>query len=555
MSQLQVPLGIDYYEAISTSCYYVDKTNIIETISNSPLGTCLLFTRPPRFGKTLMISMLQTFFEQNEEDKSRFFIDKQIWKNKEIIEKEFQKYPLIHLNLKNVIGTDYDTLVNKLKEYMRKEYQRHMSILDLNILNKYDVAYYNSILASTESVSDLTSSLARLSEFIYQAYKKHVIILIDEYDTPVHYAYDNGYYDEAIILFKQLFGESLKSNPVIRFAVLTGILQIAKESLFSGVNNLVTNSILSKNMDEAFGFNEREVKEILKYYNLSDKYETANEWYGGYRFGNSIIFNPLSILNFVQNDGETAPYWSNTGESRTLAKLLTPDNVNLLLPLMSDENIETEVDIAISYKDLDDSFISTCSYLLSSGYLAIKNVYEATYELNLPNKEIKQVFKKEVRGRYISSAQLPVAMKIKRAFENGDINSLEKLIENYLLSSMSSFKLKNEKNYQIILGTALSIIFENAYVKNEFKAGQGRADLVVIPKNDNKLGFVLETKYLKWRTGKDRLIESAKDALNQIKIKEYDQELIKLGIKNILLFGVSFSMGKIAIQCEQKKGN
>lgn len=549
MNQKAIPLGIDFFETVSTDCYYVDKTNVIENISKFPKGTCLLFTRPRRFGKTLMLSMLQTFFEKSKEDKSKYFVDKKIWNNKEIISSEFQKYPLIHINLKNVIGMDFDSLMEKMRECMRKEYERHSSILDS--LNEEEKRYFNLILNKEEDNNDLSSSLLRLTEFLYKANGIKVVLLIDEYDSPVHYAYDYGFYDETIMFFKQFFGESLKTNQSLRLAILTGILQIAKESLFSGVNNLVTNSVLSKNMDEGFGFTESEVKDILDYYGLSDKYETVSEWYGGYKFGNSTIFNPLSILSFIQNGGEETTYWNNTGESKTLGKLLSLEHMNSLLPLLSDKKINSEIDIALSYKDLDDSLTSICSYLLANGYLSISENLDEFYSLVIPNKEIKTVFRKEIRSRYLKNEQIPLVYKLKKAFQDDNSADLEKLLEDYLLSVFSSFEMNAEKNYQILLSTTLAVIFEDAYVKNEFNAGLGRADIVVIPNSQKELGFVIEVKHLKTRTTKERMDISAESAIKQIKSQGYEDELTKLGIKSILLFGVCFYKNKVSIKCQK----
>lgn len=551
MSKKPVPLGIEYYETVSTDCYYVDKTNIINNISKFPEGSCLLFTRPRRFGKSLMLSMLQTFYEKSNVDNSKYFIDKKIWDNKEVVKNNFQKYPLIHINLKNAIGSNYISMLMKLKECMREEYERHSNILALDILNGEEQKYFSSVLSKELNDIELSSSLSRLSKFLFKVYKTKVVLLIDEYDTPVHYAYDYNFYDQAIIFFKQFLGESLKSNPSIHLAILTGILQIAKESLFSGVNNLVVNSILSKNMDEGFGFNEKEVIDLLNYYNFNECYNDVKKYYGGYKFGNAEIYNPLSILSFIQNGGELNSYWVNTGESNTLAKLFSPDNLNSLLPLLNDETIQSEIDIAISYKDLDNSLLTVCTYLLCGGYLSISDSFDNLYKLALPNEEIKQVFKREIRSRYLKNEQIPLVIRLKEAFKEGSQYSLEKIITEYLLSTFSYFEMNDEKNYQILLATTLAIIFEDAYVKNEYNAGTGRADIVVIPKNSEDVGLIIETKNLKNRTTKARLDGSSLNALNQILSKGYCDELSKLGIKNIIIFGVAFYKNKVSISTKK----
>lgn len=550
MGNKLLPLGIESYEKACEYCYYVDKTGLLETIASYPSGTCLLFTRPRRFGKTLMLSMLQSFFEESSQDKSVYFEDKQIWKNQDVVKQHFQKYPLIHINLKNVIGENFPSLIDKLKETMRKEYARHEGVLPS--LDDEEKRFYSSILNKTETQSDLSSSLARLTDFLSKASQKKIVLLIDEYDSPVHYAYDYGFYEPAILFFKRFFGESLKTNPNIQLAVLTGILQIAKESLFSGVNNLVTNTILSKNIDEGFGFTEEETKDILKYYDLEDRYEDVSSWYGGYHFGDKTIFNPLSILSFIQNGGNFAPYWNNTGESRTLASLLVPDSLNSIFPLLNDQEMVTEIDLAISYKDLNGSSSSLVSYLLASGYFSIDKDYgDGFYSLKLPNKEIKYAFQKEIRSRYIDKNQLPVVFQMRQAFEKGDTNKIENLLQEYLLSTLSYFEMNKEKNYQILISTMLSVIFDTGVVKNEVNAGTGRADIFVTPRKNKELAFVIEIKCLKTRTSKERLNQSALSAISQIKEKSYQEELLREGIKNILLFGMSFYQNKAAIECEK----
>ena len=546
------PLGIEFYETVATDCYYVDKTGLLESIVAYPSGTCLLFTRPRGFGKTLMLSMLQSFFEKSSKDKSIYFQDKKIWNNQDIVKQHFQKYPLIHISLKNVIGEEFSSLMDKLKETMRKEYARHQDILPF--LNEEEKQFYSSILNKNETQNDLSSSLARLTEFLAKSSKKKVILLIDEYDTPVHYAYDYGFYDPTILFFKQFFGESLKTNPNIQLAVLTGILQIAKESLFSGLNNLVTNTVLSKNMDEGFGFTEEETKDILKYYGIENQFEEVSSWYGGYRFGDKTIFNPLSVLSFIQNGGVLAPYWNNTGESKTLGSLLTPDSLSSVFPLLNDEKTVAEVDLAISYKDLNASSSSLVSYLLASGYFSIDNDYgDGFFSLKLPNKEIKYAFQKEIRSRYIDKEQFPLVFQMRQAFEKGDAKLIQTLVQDYLLSTFSCFEMSKEKNYQILISTMLSVIFDTSIVKNEVNAGSGRADIIVTPRNNKELAFVIEIKCLKTRTTKERLNQSALSAISQIKEKGYSDELLRSNIKNILLFGMSFHQNKAAIQCEKVK--
>ncbi len=550
MSKKPVPLGIEFYETVSKDCYYVDKTAMIEDLASYPEGTCLLFSRPRRFGKTLALSMLHTFFEMSEVDKSPYFSDKYIWGKKEVVEEEFQAYPLIHINMKNVIGTDFPSWKEKLKEAMRKEYDRHQTLLPY--LDSFDQAYFSSVLNKTVDDEGLSSSLSRLSEMLHKHYEKKVVILIDEYDAPTYYAKEYSYYDEAITFLKQFYGESLKTNPSLRLAVLTGILEIGKESLFSGFNNLITNSPLSKRFASSFGFTESETKAILDYYGYSSKADEVRRFYGGYRFGDQDIYSALSILSFIQNGGEIGLYWSNTGENKLLREVCSPSSLECLLPLLGGESIDSEIDLSESYEDLDDSRVSLCSLLFMSGYLTIKERYGVNlYRLALPNEEIKRVFMREINKRYLSTRDIIKSHNIKKAFLDGDEESIKRLLEEYLLSSFSYYELNQEKEYQAMLAALLSITFDKSYVKSEFNAGVGRADLVVIPKGEaKKIGLVIETKILHSRTSKTRLEEKAKKALSQIKEKEYPEELFHLGTEKVIAFGICFYKNKAAVVSE-----
>ncbi len=549
----RIPLGIDNFEAICQNCYYIDKTNIIANLVNLPEGTSLLFTRPRRFGKSLMLSMLQAFFEKSEKDNTALFLDKKIYQNKEIIDSYFQKFSLIHLNLKDAIGNTYDDVIHKIRELISAEYERHISLLKSEKLSAKEMTYFNSILAETASDFDFSSSLSKLATFLYKDSGKKIIILIDEYDAPAHYAYQNGFYDRVILFLKQLFSSALKSNESIRLAVLTGVLQIAKESLFSGLNNLVTNSILSTNMDEGFGFLEEETKELLDYYGYIDKIDQIRDWYGNYHFGNVTVYNPLSTLSYIQNGGTFAPYWNNTGDNCILGEIIEKINsFDYLLPLMSHQSVAAPIDIALSYIDLDSNPTNVLSFLLASGYLTIQNrLGDFLYSLSFPNKEIENVFQREVSLRYIPHSDYSILIDIKSAFENGDIVKLQDFLEKYLLSSFSYYEIGKEKNYQIMISVALSLIFKDYIIKNEVNAGTGRADILAYSPKGNMPAFIIETKALGSNTSQTRLKESALNAIKQIKEKEYVDELKPYTPNIITLYGMAFYKKRAHIEIEQ----
>ena len=553
MFMKRIPLGIDDYEAVCQNCYYVDKTNIIATLANLPEGTSLLFTRPRRFGKSLMLSMLQAFFEESEKDKTSLFQDKKIYQNKEIMRDAFQRFPVVHLNLKNAIGSTYEDLVHKIREAISGEYERHSSLLESKELSEKDKAYFRSVLDETASDLDYTSSLLKLTAFLEKSQGIKAVVLIDEYDAPAHYAYQNGFYEPAILFLKQLFSSVLKSNPSLHFAILTGVLQIAKESLFSGLNNLITNSVLSANMDEGFGFVEEETSELLKYYGYQDSLDEIRKWYGNYHFGNAVVYNPLSVLSFLQSGGVYATYWNNTADNTVLGSVIEKmDSVDSLLPLIGHQSISSPIDIALSYQDLDSRPENVISFLLASGYLTIKErLGDFLYSLAFPNKEIESVFQREISLRYIPQNDFPVLLSMKKAFETGDIKVLESVLEKYLLSTFSCYEVGKEKNYQIMLSTSLSLIFENCIVKNEVNAGTGRADILVYFPKPHAPSFVIEIKALRSNASQDRIKNYALRAIRQIKENEYLDELKPFSPSFVELYGIAFYKKRVHIEKER----
>ncbi len=464
-----------------------------------------------------------------------------------------QRFPVVHLNLKNAIGSTYEDLIQKIRELISGEYERHAFLLESDKLSIKDKNYFRSILDETASDLDFTSSLLKLTIFLEKGEGKKTIVLIDEYDAPAHYAYQNGFYEPAILFLKQLFSSVLKSNPSMHFAILTGVLQIAKESLFSGLNNLITNSVLSTNMDEGFGFTEEEVKELIKYYGYYNKLNQLQDWYGNYRFGNAIVYNPLSVLSFIQSGGVSATYWNNTADNTILGNAIEKMNgFGSLIPLIGHQCVSAPIDIALSYHDLDSGSENVISFLLASGYLTVKErLGDFLYSLSFPNKEIESVFQREIFLRYIPKNDFPVLLSVKSAFEKGNIEALENALEKYLLSSFSCYETGKEKNYQVMLSTALSLIFEDYVVKNEVNAGTGRADILVYSVKPHMPAFIIETKALRSNASQTRLENYASNAIKQIKENEYLDELKPYSPSLVQLYGIAFYKKRARIKTEQ----
>lgn len=547
----ELPLGIDDFKNVSKNCYYVDKSELIVDLCSSSSGKAYLFTRPRRFGKSLALSMLETFFSIGEDNES-YFKGLCIYKEKDIVTKYMNQYPVIHLDMKNVFSSSSSGSFYKAKETLQQLYAKcSFAFADLP---DYEKKYVDKVLSLEGNMDEMSSALRRLSFYLYSYYKKKVIILIDEYDSPIRSAYENGYYDEVITFYKQLYGEALKGNEFLEKAVLTGILQVAKESLFSGLNNLEVNSVVSSYTKEPFGFLEKEVDEILAYYGYSDHKKEVDEYYGGYRFGTTRVYNPLSVISYL-HEGKKDLYWINTGENHLLGKLFERFSENKdqssFSQLLAGEEVLSKVNIAISYLDIDKDDNALFSYLLSAGYLTFTDSYEdSLYALKIPNKEIQGVFANEITSRYIKSKDLLLAHEIKKSFRTGDSETLEKQLEKYLLSSFSYYEFGNEKSYQVLMLVMASLLFEDSLVKSEVNEGLGRADIIVTPYSPNGVGIIIEVKCVKGKISSSRLKETSLAALRQIKRKDYAEGLRNKNIKKIISYGVAFYKKEVKVSTE-----
>ncbi len=500
-----------------------------------------------------MLSMLQSFFEESEVDKTNLFLDKKIYQNKPLMKARFQRYPVLHLNLKNAIASNYEGMATKIRETISGECERHASLLESAKLSAKDKAYFRSIANEEASDLEYTSSLLKLTSFMEKVNHKKAIVLIDEYDAPAHNGYQNGFYDPAFLYLKQLFSSVLKSNDSLHLALLTGVLPIAKESLFSGLNNLITNSVLSVNMDEGFSFTENETKELLDYYGCPEQLDKIREWYGNYHFGDAVVYNPLSVLSFLQSGKIYASYWNNTADNSVLGNIIEGmSESDSLLPLISSQAVTSPIDIALIYKDLSSTSENILSFLLASGYLTVmEKLSDFFYSLAFPNKEIESVFQREIALRYIPQNDFPALLSMKSAFEKGEGETLKRDLEKYLLSSFSCYEIAQKKNYQAMLSTALGLIFENCLVRNEVNAGSGRADILVYSLKPGKPAFIIETKSLRSNASQARIRNCAIKAIEQIKEKDYLDEIKPYSPNFVMLYGVAFYKKRVHIEKEQ----
>lgn len=553
-----LPIGISDYARAQSQYYYVDKTLMIkEFLDQKPLVS--LFTRPRRFGKTLNMDMLRVFFEISDEDTSKFFVGTNIWKCGQTYRSHQGKYPVIFLTFKDVKFDSWTVTLDKIKELLQSEFGRHQILLDSDKLAQYEKEYFSRILNGTASEVDLTSALEKLSQMLRKHYDIAPIIIIDEYDTPIQEGYSKDFYDEIIGFMRNFFSGAFKDNKNLSYGFLTGILRIAQESIFSGLNNLNVNSIMDHEYDKFFGFTQQEVHDMLAYYNVLDKEEELKDWYNGYIFGDEEIYNPWSVINYVSKNCVPQAYWVNTGKNEILddvLKVATDDITERLHALLQGENVVARIDQNVVYRELAEDPGNIYSLLLVAGYLKISKKElqpDGSYfcEVSIPNREIAAVYKREILSHLLQIGAITrtTANKIAESLYIGDFAKLQKAIAEYMDKSISFYDGGSEAFYHgLILG--LIALMDNQYkIKSNRESGDSRYDICLFPKTSKYPGIIME---FKWGSNLDSetLDKLAEDALNQIDTKRYDSEMTEIGVTNILKLGIAFSGKKIKIRTE-----
>lgn len=544
--KLPLPIGISDYRLASSSYYYIDKTMMIKDfIDERPMVS--LFTRPRRFGKTLNMDMLRVFFEKTDADTSVYFKDKKIWACGEEYRAYQGKYPVIYVTFKDVKCENWESTYDLICQILRNEVQRHIELLDSNQITPYDKKYLEGVLDGSASEIDMAMLFMNLSRMLDAHYNKAPIIIIDEYDTPIQQGHTLGYYDKVIAFMRNLFSGGLKDNKHLSFGFLTGILRVAKESIFSGLNNLVINSVLDNKYSAYFGFTPDEVREIAAYYGVSQKYDEICEWYDGYRFGNSEIFNPWSVINYFNNECKPKAFWLSTGSNDIIGEIIAQadqDIYDKLTSLLSGNTIVSYIDTSVIYPQIKQNPSAIYSFLLVAGYLNAVKV-ESSYgvdfmcELALPNKEISFVYNKEILQKLNHIIPQSMAISIQEAIYSGDSKRIQALIHSLLLQSASSFDTAGENFYHgFMLG--LCAMLSNSYTTSNRESGEGRYDLQMMPVDRKLPGILIELKAEKNCT-EGELKKLSEAALQQINDKKYDTEMVNRGVKTIYKYGVAFS--------------
>lgn len=544
--RLPLPIGISDYRKASTSYYYVDKTLLIrDFLDERPQVS--LFTRPRRFGKTLNMDMLRTFFERTHEDTSFYFRDKKIWLCGENYQMYQGKFPVIFLSFKDVKFETWEETLENIGAVLRREFDRHSELSESAACSRSEKAAYQKIINGTAGNVELTSALALLSQMLDEHYGIAPIIIVDEYDTPVQQGYMCGYYEEVILFMRNLFSGGLKDNRHLSYGFLTGILRVAKESIFSGLNNLKINSIMDNKYSEYFGFTPEEVQEMADYYGVPENYEEICSWYNGYRFGGRDIFNPWSVINYFGNDCRPRAFWQATGSNDIISQVLaeaTPETMERLKSLMQGQSFVTHINADVIYPQIRKEPSSIYSFLLVAGYLKTLEIdpqFSGDYmcRVALPNKEISFVYTKEILSRLESVIPQSSAIAIQEAIYTGDISALQNRLEKFLRQTISYNDAAKETFYHgLVLG--LCAMLDNRYrITSNRESGTGRFDIQMQPLMEKLPGVLIELKAEK-DCSEERLEALAQAALEQINSKEYDLEMETSGVGRILKYGVAF---------------
>ena len=556
----RLPIGISDFETIITNDYYfVDKSLFIkEIIDNKAMVT--LLPRPRRFGKTLNLSMTKYFFESHPdiENKKHLFDNLYITKHEDIMKLQ-GKYPVIFLTFKDIKVLTWENCFYGIKSQISLEYSRHKYLLESNILNKKEKNKFQNIINEKEDINLFSASLFELSKYLNRYHKQKVVILIDEYDTPIHAGYIYKYYDQIIAFMRTFLSGGLKDNINLDFSIITGILRVAKESIFSGLNNLEVMTILDDSYSDKFGFTQYETEELLNTYTEKDKVNIireAQDWYNGYKFSEHQIYNPWSILNFAKRK-KIAPYWVNTSSNDIIKQLVRSGNRyfrNNLQELIEGKLIDKHVNDNIVFQDIDKKLDTLWSFLLFSGYLTYSDkriVGDSIFcKLRIPNREIAYVFEDIIMGWLEEGLDLGSYQLMLQNLVDGNIDEFKSFFINSIIESASFFDTsgKTPENFYhaLVLGMLISLN-QTHLVKSNRESGYGRYDIMIIPKDKNKIGVIIEFKVFD-KTKEKTIDDTVQRALQQIEDKKYETELQSLGIKNIIKLAIVFKGKEVLIK-------
>lgn len=544
--KLPLPVGTTNYKKICEDSYYVDKTLLIKEILDEKVNVAL-FTRPRRFGKTLNMDMLRTFFEKTAEDTGRYFQDKKIWQQGEKYTSHQGQYPVIFLSLKDIKARKWQYAFDALKYIISVEYMRHSELKRSSELDEADIELYNRIVKNQAGYMEYVFSLQALSRMLHQHHKQAPVIIIDEYDTPIQEGFVNGYYDDAVEFIRSFFSAALKDNPHARQIVMTGILRIAKESIFSGLNNIRVFSVLDKKFSEFFGFMTSEVQQMAAYYEQTDKLPELKAWYDGYKFGDTEIFNPWSVINYFSNNCQAMPYWVQTSANTIIQEILktyNDDTYRNLHALLGKTEVQSIVRTNIIYPKLKEPQTNILGFLLMTGYLKSTGTEldargDYICRLSIPNKEIKTIYYNEILSLLTEDIGENTVMNLANALYDKDAAKIKEALNKFMLKTISYYDNLKENYYHGLMLGLLAIGESNYDIRSNRESGLGRYDIQLIPKKSALPGIIIEVKAADKDAGVE-LSKLAQTALKQIDEKKYDTELCAQGVNDIIKYGVAF---------------
>ncbi|WFD12434.1 AAA family ATPase [Tepidibacter hydrothermalis] len=551
----KLPIGIsNFKKLIDEGHYYVDKSLFIKEIIDDG-SEVILIPRPRRFGKTLNMSILKYFFEKTKVDNKYLFKDLKINEFKEIMDTQ-GKYPVIYITFKDIKFSNWEDCDNGIKTLISSLYEKHDYLIKENFLSELQTNYYNKVISGNVNMVELCQSLKMLTKYLCEYHNEKAIVLIDEYDVPIQSGYLDNYYDKIIEFMRVFLSSALKDNEYLKRGILTGILRIAKESIFSGLNNLHVCTILKKHYTKHFGFSQEQVEQILKYYNIEYKIDDIKKWYNGYNFGDNVIYNPWSILNYIKNHNDGfRPYWVNTSSNDLVKIVLTKAGETVkkeLEELIQEKTIVKQINEDIVMKEIENGAENVWSFLLFSGYLKVikedLKMGRSFCTLEIPNLEVKYLYEEIIMSWFKESINNEKFNYMLKSLTTGDIETFEEILSEYLIKSASYFDIdESEKFYHAFVLGILVALNEEYEVKSNRESGYGRYDIMVIPKDKTKLGVIIEFKKVSKRR-KETLETAVDKAIVQIKDRNYRQELVDRGIKNILELGIAFEGKEVLVR-------
>ena len=551
---LPVAIGNTSYIEVSSECYYVDKTLLIRDLIDDH-NMVTLFTRPRRFGKTLAINTIKTFFEKTEDDTSRYFKDKKIWLCGEKYRSMQGIYPVVMLTFKDIKYNTWEESMEAIRLVVKDEYKRHPELLRSAVLDADAKNYIDRMEKGTLSGVELQRSLLNLTHMLSVHHGSKVVILVDEYDTPIQQGYSRGFYKEVISFMRNFLSGGLKDNTDLAFGVLTGIMRVSKENLFSGLNNPMVNTVLDDKYSEYFGFTEDEVREMASYYDKPEVMDEIRFWYDGYHFGNTEIYNPWSVTNYFAFGGQAKPYWANTSDNEIIREILTgltPEIADDLAKVMQGEEIHASLDMEVVYPRMTDGNDTIFSFLLLAGYLTPAGRPEETEigtfaSLRLPNAEIKRIYNTEILSWIRTKQPGSIISEIEKAVYLSDAKRMQEALRKYMITSISFYDGAAEGFYHgMVLGLVASLS-SKYYIRSNRESGEGRFDLQLEPKDKTLPGILMEFKAVSV-SEKDKLPELAEEALVQTENRNYQEDLEDRGISEIVRYGIAFSGKNVEVR-------